>query len=77
MAKKKERFLGRTPDGVEVESLKKYRKSWDALLKPLKAKGFDIIGFDPGLLLCDGREKNMRGSFDLPVYAAKRFLGLE
>jgi len=37
---------------------------------PFEKIGFRVIGYNPGLMLCDAESNN--GAFDLPLYAVKR-----
>ena len=76
-AKKKRRpsFEARLPGGGYTTSRKEYVKAWYSILEPLKEKlNLGSIGFDPGFLLYD--KENERVSVDIPVWLAKRILGL-
>jgi hypothetical protein len=60
------------PDGTYTDSLDEYVIAWEGLYLPFEKMGFSVIGFDPGLLLCDLATR--AGSFNLPVYAAQRII---
>lgn len=60
----------RLPSGEYTTDLDLFRLEWDEITKPFESLGFEIIGFDPGVGLCDLKTRN--GPFTLPLYAAKR-----
>ena len=62
----------RLPDGTWTNDIDLFAAEWDKIRKPFEALGFKTIGFDPGIALCD--EKTNNGTFDLPLYAAKRII---
>lgn len=62
----------RLPDGTYIRDCVKFSGEWDRLRKPIESLGFRVIAFDPGIVLRD--EKTNGGSFELPLYAAKRFI---
>lgn len=66
---------GKCPDGRWTENVETYISAWDELRKPLEALGFQVTSFDPALNLCDAQKGG--GHFELPVYAAKRLLGIQ
>ena len=64
----------RLPNGTSTTDVNKFISAWNVVRKPLESLGFRVIGFDPGITLCDARSGN--GSFHLPMYAVDRFLKL-
>ena len=62
----------RLPDYTWTDDVDKFSDEWDKIRKPLENMGFRVIGFDPGITLCNA--ENDQGSFTLPTYAAKRFI---
>jgi len=62
----------RLPDGTWTKDINLFTREWDKIRKPFEALGFRVIGLDPGIALCD--EKTNAGTFDLPLYAAKRII---
>ena len=62
----------RLPDGSNTSDAAKFSDEWDKLRKPLESLGFRVIAFDPGIVLQD--DKTNGGSFELPLYAAQRFI---
>lgn len=63
----------RLPDGTYTTDVDQFSAEWDKLRKPFEAMGFYVIGFDPGLALCDNTNEFSR-SFELPIYAARRII---
>ena len=63
----------RLPDGTYTADVDQFSAEWDKLRKPFEAMGFYVIGFDPGLALCDNTNEFSR-SFELPIYAARRII---
>lgn len=49
-------------------------KNGGKLRRPFEAMGFRVVGFDPYIALCDAETGN--GYFQLPIYAAKKFIQL-
>lgn len=62
----------RLPDGTYTSDVDKFSEEWDKLRKPLESLGFRVVAFDPGIALCDAKTNG--GSFELPLYAAQRFI---
>ena len=62
----------RLPDGSYTKDEILFTEEWDKLRKPFEDIGFRVVGFDPFIALCDAKTGN--GYFQLPLYAAKRFL---
>ncbi len=55
----------RLPDGKYTRSSRRYIKAWRDLAKPItKHLGYQVIGFDPGVLFSRG---NGQQSLSLPV----------
>ncbi len=63
------------PNGKFTDRFDLYLKEWNKIIKPLEKKGFDIIGFDPSITMCD--KKTGGGVFHIPLYAAKRLLNIK
>lgn len=63
----------RLPDGTYTTDVDQFSAEWDKLRKPFEAMGFYVIGFDPGLALCDNTNE-FSMSFELPIYAARRII---
>lgn len=63
----------RLPDGTYTADVDQFSAEWDKLRKPFEALGFYVVGFDPGLVLCDNTKKFGR-SFELPTWAAQRII---
>ena len=58
------------PDGTCTKSRRRYLRDWMAFKKPIEnALDMQIIGFDPGLLMC---AKGKGGSIDMPIWFARR-----
>lgn len=64
----------RLPDGSYTKDENIFSDEWDRFRKPLEAMGFRVVGFDPHIGLCDAKTGN--GYFQLPLYAAKKFIDL-
>lgn len=64
----------RLPDGSYTKDEALFSEEWDRLRKPFEAMGFRVVGFDPHLALCDA--ESGQGHFQLPLYAAKKFISL-
>lgn len=62
----------RLPDGTWTTDIDLFVREWDKIRKPFEALGFRVIGFDPGIALCDAKTNG--GTFDIPLYAAKRII---
>lgn len=60
------------PDGTYTTDVDKFSSEWMKIRKPFEDLGFRVIGFDPGIAMCDAGTN--AGSFDLPMYAAKRLI---
>ena len=64
----------RLPDGSFTKDVELFSDEWDKIRMPLESMGFRVRGFDPGVSLCDAEAGN--GHFQLPLYAAKKFITL-
>lgn len=64
----------RLPDGSYTRDASRFSEEWDLFRKPFEAMGFCVVGFDPHIALCDA--ETGRGHFQLPLYAAKKFIAL-
>ena len=64
----------RLPDGTYTKDQDKFTEEWDNLRRPFQAMGFRVVGFGPYIALCDAKTGN--GYFQLPIYAAKKFIQL-
>jgi len=62
----------RLPDGSWTTDVNKFSKEWGKITKPFEDIGFKVIGFDPGIAMCDA-ETN-QGAFEIPLYVAKRLV---
>jgi len=62
----------RLPDYTWTDDVDKFSDERDKIRKPFEGMGFRVIGFDPGITLCN--TENDQGTFSLPIYAAKRFI---
>lgn len=60
----------RLPNGEGTTDIDKFSDEWNKIRKPFEDMGFRVIGFDPGIALCDAEANG--GAFNLPLYAAKR-----
>ena len=66
--------LLRLPDGSYTKDADLFSAEWDKLRKPFESMGFPVVGFDPHIALCDAETGG--GHFQLPLYAAKKFIEL-
>ena len=64
----------RLPDGSYTRDEELFSEEWDNLRRPFQAMGFRVVGFGPYIALCDAKTGN--GYFQLPIYAAKKFIQL-
>ena len=64
----------RLPDGSYTRDEELFSEEWDNLRRPFRAMGFRVVGFGPYIALCDAKTGN--GYFQLPIYAAKKFIQL-
>jgi hypothetical protein len=60
------------PDGSSTSKLEIFNSEWDKIIKPFEDMGFQLVGYSPGIFLCN--KATGSGSFELPVYAAKRII---
>lgn len=62
----------RLPNMEYTSNIDVFISEWDKIKTPFEALGFKVIGFDPGIALCDATTD--MGYFNLPMYAAVRIL---
>lgn len=62
----------RLPNREYTSNIDVFISEWDKIKTPFEALGFKVIGFDPGIALCDATTD--MGYFNLPMYAAVRIL---
>jgi hypothetical protein len=60
------------PDGTYTTDCEKFSSDWMKIRKPFEDIGFKIVGFDPGIAMCDANTNS--GTFELPLYAALRIV---
>jgi hypothetical protein len=69
-------WYGRMPNGKITYLKDEYFSAWDRVFNLLRAKGFEILSFDPGVTICLKGNNNL-GAFTVPTWALAIFLGPE